>query len=161
MWVDRRPISETTGVIVELDLDPESEPVPERVILTSEDDGELIGYVGEKAGWRPETSEDIEWALGKRAEIEADLAAVRLRKAAVLENFKALERRHGQRLAGWDWRFRPDVIAFARKSLEGGKSKTALFGNGAIRFHLPPWRSPGMNPRRRFVDSARSAEIAR
>lgn len=96
-------------------------------------DGEVIGFSDVAAAWRAEAAGDVEWALGIRAGIEADLAALRLRKAAAVANFEALEKKQSQRLAWWDWRFRSDVVAFARKALEGGKARTLQLENGAIK----------------------------
>lgn len=96
-------------------------------------DGEVIGPA-DAAAWRAEAAGDVDWALGVRAGIEADLAALRLRKEAVLANFDALERKQRARLSWWDWRFGADVVAFARRAVEGGKARSVQFENGRVGF---------------------------
>jgi phage host-nuclease inhibitor protein Gam len=126
---------------MQLDLEPEQATERETAVTSDGfiyeiETGEIVGRIDLKATWRAEKSDDVEWSLELRAKIESDLAAVRLRKAALLKNLSAIERDHERRLAWWEWRFRPDVVAFARKSLEGSKSKTARFAWGAIKFRM-------------------------
>lgn len=97
-------------------------------------DGEVLGNVGVERAWRPQASKDVEYALERRSRIEGRLADIRSRKKAMIRNFDAMEKAELRELGWWDWRFRADLIAFARRVLEGGKRKTAQFEFGAIRF---------------------------
>lgn len=102
--------------------------------------GEVLEYVG-----RPEfhVTDDsaAEWVLERRGEIEADLAAIRARREAILANLDRLEREQAARLKAWDWRFAGELEQFARGRLEGGRKRTwqCPFGSVAIRKTPARW----------------------
>jgi hypothetical protein len=98
------------------------------------DDGEIIGHVSTPETFRIDTTEKADWALDKRSEIEADLLAIRARKRALLENLTRLERTIEARLTWWDFRFRAEVIAFAREAIRSIKGKTLRLTYGSIAF---------------------------
>lgn len=95
--------------------------------------GEVLGHVDTDPAFRIESREHAEWALGRKADIESRLLAIRARKTALLANLVAQEKGQERRLAWWDFRFRSDLVALARQSL-GGKKKSVQFDHGAVSF---------------------------
>lgn len=100
--------------------------------------GEVLGHSEVAEAFHIETAEQVDWALERRARIEAELLAVRARKRALLENLAAIERDAERRLAWWEFRFRPEVVAFARSAIEGTRSRTARFAYGSVAFRTSP-----------------------
>lgn len=96
--------------------------------------GEVLEYVG-RPEFHIDSDDKAEWVLERRGEIEADLAAVRARREAILANLDALERKHAGRLRALVYRFESELEAFTRSKLAGGKAKTwrCPYGTVAIR----------------------------
>ena len=75
---------------------------------------------------------DAEDALEKRTRIEARILALKVRLQAYTDNLNAQIRREESQLAWWDWRFKLQLIEFAKSIL--GKKRTALFNFGSVAF---------------------------
>lgn len=101
--------------------------------------GEVLEFVG-RPEWRIDSDDKAEWVLERRGEIEADLAAVRARREAILANLDALERKHAGRLRALDFRFEGELEAFARSKLAGGKAKTWRCPYGTVAIRKVPGR---------------------
>ncbi len=117
--------------IVAGDIDPEGHIIDGVTgeVLNPDDPGERFTI---------DSAEKAEWALELRSRIEADILALEARKVALLTQLKALEDQQRRRLNWWDWRFRGQLVAFARSLLAGGKSKTARFAWGSVAFRTTP-----------------------
>lgn len=115
--------------------------------------GEFLALEGEgdlaydtEAGWiwRPKPAfafvvDDLnkaDWVLAKLATAEAELASVRLRRAALLENLERQERRHQQRINSLHARFGEQIRAVAEQELakRGSKTKTIRLDHGSLSF---------------------------
>ena len=84
-----------------------------------------------------DTRADAENALERRAILESQIAALKLRLAALTEGITAQIRQKERRLAWWDYRWSFNLINFARRQLSG-KSKTAQFDHGKVSFKDVP-----------------------
>lgn len=80
-----------------------------------------------------------DWALARRAEVEARLLALEARKRALVDNLDRQIRAERRRLAWWDFRFWPGVVGVARSLLKG-RSRTAAFDHGKVSFRACPAR---------------------
>jgi hypothetical protein len=78
-----------------------------------------------------------EWALGRRAEIEAEAVALQARRDAFLKGIDAQLSALRRKLSWWDFRYESGVIGFARTMLKG-KSRTAQLDNGKVSFRTVP-----------------------
>lgn len=96
------------------------------------DSGEVLGLPDLADGYAVDCVQAADAALEIRSRLEARLASLRLRKAALIANIEGLEAEQRRRLAWWDWRFAAGLIAFARSRL--GKGRSAKFFHGAVTF---------------------------
>lgn len=111
--------------------------VPEGSYVTQ--DGWVVGEGGEildrddvYEGFRIDSHSKAEWALELLTKIEAELVAIQSREEALLSNFRALRRAQERRLKWWEWRFRPDLIEWARRELRSERSRTLQLDWGRI-----------------------------
>ena len=100
--------------------------------LYDADTGEVLGRPDVLAGFAVDCAQAADAALEIRACIEARLAALRMRKAALVANIESMEAEQRRRLAWWDWRFGAGLVEFARSLL--GRGKTAKFVHGSVSF---------------------------
>lgn len=96
--------------------------------------GEILGHADVLDRFEVNSADAADWVLGMRSAIEADIVATDLRLRAVTEQLKAIRREHERKLAWWEWRFRPSLVAFARSVLAGRKERTARFTWGSVSF---------------------------
>lgn len=96
--------------------------------------GEILGRADVLDRFEVNSADAADWVLRIRSEIEADILAVDARLRAVTEQLKAIRREHERKLAWWEWRFRPGLVAFARSLLEGKKERSARFTWGSVSF---------------------------
>lgn len=73
-----------------------------------------------------------EWVLERLSEIDATLAALEARKAAVVRQMEAIIKEARRRRDWWHVRFAGSLIDFARSTL--GKTQTRRFTHGTISF---------------------------
>lgn len=107
------------------------------------DTGEIIDIetpAGPDQPFIPQTETEVEWVLGKMATAEALLVSIRtrpevLQAKAILENAARMEKEAARKLDWLHARFDPDLGQFARKQLEGKKTKTwkSVLGSIALR----------------------------
>ncbi|MEK9735789.1 MAG: hypothetical protein VW239_00535 [Candidatus Nanopelagicales bacterium] len=96
------------------------------------DSGEVLGIPDLPDEFAVDCVQAADAALEIRARLEARLAALRMRKAALIANIESLEADQRRRLAWWDWRFGHGLVEFARSML--GRGKTAKFVHGSVSF---------------------------
>lgn len=94
---------------------------------------EVVGHESFPDGFAVRTREHADDLLEFRSAIEGRVAALQLRKAAMIEAMDARIRHEMRRLAWWEWRFRTPLLDFARTQLTG-KSKTLNLSWGRISF---------------------------
>jgi hypothetical protein len=97
------------------------------------DSGEVLGRIDADERFEVDSVERAERVLEIRSKIEGELVALDVREAALLRQLRALRAAKLRRLAWWDYRFAPSLIAFAR-SLLAGKGRTAQFAWGRVSF---------------------------
>jgi hypothetical protein len=95
--------------------------------------GEVLGLIDADERFEVDSVERAEWVLEIRSKIEGELVALDVREAALLRQLRTLRAARLRRLAWWDYRFAPSLIAFAR-SLLAGKERTAQFAWGRVSF---------------------------
>lgn len=97
--------------------------------------GEVLGRENLDGRFAIDSEESANWALKLRVEIETKILALDAQLRVLSQQIDALRNAQVRRLAWWDWRFRSELIQYARKRLEGRKERTAKFiwGNVAFR----------------------------
>jgi hypothetical protein len=95
--------------------------------------GEVLGRIDADERFEVDSDERAEWVLSLRSQLEGELVALDVREAALLRQLRTLRAAKLRRLAWWDYRFAPSLIAFAR-SLLAGKERTAQFAWGRVSF---------------------------
>lgn len=95
--------------------------------------GEVVGRIDADERFEVDSIERAEWTLCLRSQLEAELVALDIREAALLRQLRTLRAAKLRRLAWWDYRFAPSLIAFAR-GLLAGKGRTAQFAWGRVSF---------------------------
>jgi phage host-nuclease inhibitor protein Gam len=119
--------------------EPEGRDISRRTDVDSDgwvfdlDSGEVLGRIDADDRFEIDSIERAEWALRLRSELEGELVALDVREAALLRQLRTLRAAKLRRLAWWDYRFAPSLIAFAR-SLLSGKGRTAQFAWGRVSF---------------------------
>lgn len=125
-------------------------------------DGWVVGEGGEildrddvYEGFRIDSRSKAEWALELLTKIEAELIAIQLREEALHANFRALRKAQERRLKWWEWRFRPDLIEWARRELASERSRTLQLDWGRIRVraHKESHEISDPNAAVRFVEA--------
>ena len=96
------------------------------------DTGEVLGIPDLPEDFALDCNQAADAALEIRARIEARLAALRMRKKALIENIERLEADQRRRLSWWEWQFSHGLVEFARTML--GRGKTAKFFHGSVSF---------------------------
>ena len=114
--------------------------IVENGYLIDPETGEILGLAGVAPEFRVESESEAEWVLGKMLDAAADLASVQhspevLRAKAVLEQAAKIEKEKRNRLEWLQRRFNPELGEFARKQLEGKKTKTwkSILGSISLR----------------------------
>lgn len=102
--------------------------------------GEVLGVVGAEERFTPDTLDKAEWVLEKMQKADAEKTALLLRRDAITANIDAEIRKMQNKRDYLDARFGPDLSEFAKRSLEGGKSKTLTTPYGKMSFRLVPSR---------------------
>lgn len=104
------------------------------------DTGEVLGYAEEPPEFTVHDEDSANWVLGKMLDAESQLAAIEtsaevIRARAVLENAAKLRKEQERKLSWWHKRFDNELGEFARKRLEGQKTKTlkTLLGSISLR----------------------------
>lgn len=107
------------------------------------DTGEVLDIetpAGPDQPFIPQTEQEVEWVLGKMSTAEALLLSIQtrpevLQAKAVLANAAKMEKEAARKLDWLHARFDPDLGEFARKQLEGKKTKTwkSVLGSIALR----------------------------
>jgi hypothetical protein len=97
------------------------------------DSGEVLGRIEADERFEVDSDERAEWVLSIRSQLEAELVALDVREAALLRQLRTLRAARLRRLAWWDYRLAPSLIAYAR-SLLAGKERTAQFAWGRVSF---------------------------
>lgn len=118
------------------------------------DTGEIIDIetpAGPDQPFIPTTEQEVEWVLGKMATAEALLVSIQtrpevLQAKAVLANAAKMEKEAARKLDWLHARFDPDLGEFARKQLEGKKTKTWKSVLGSIALRIQKGRVKVENP---------------
>jgi hypothetical protein len=76
------------------------------------DSGEVLGRIDADERFEVDSVERAERVLEIRSKIEGELVALDVREAALLRQLRALRAAKLRRLAWWDYRFAPSLIAF-------------------------------------------------
>lgn len=105
------------------------------------DTGEVLGHEQIPVVFEVRSSEDADWVLELRSEIEARLIALDIRQKALVDQIQTLKREQMRRLSWWEYRFGPSLVAFARTLLAGSKKRTAQFTWGKVAFRRSPGRT--------------------
>jgi hypothetical protein len=105
--------------------------------VADDETGEILGHIAATERFAVDTVETAEWVLKLRSEIDAEIAAIDLRREALVKHLGDLRSRALRRLSFWDYRFAPSLIAFARSQLSGN-SRTARFSWGSVGFRRAP-----------------------
>jgi phage host-nuclease inhibitor protein Gam len=119
--------------------------------------GEIIGLANPEGRPNPFVIDDAskaDWALEKMAREDAAVLAVEARRAALNANLDAEAKVHKARRKYLSWRFDGELTSFARKILEGGKSKTCRFTFGRVAFRAGSTSNA-------ITDMARAVTIAK
>jgi len=99
--------------------------------------GEVIGHVKEREvvedRFKIESTEAAEWVLQLRSEAEGKVLGLVARKAALIEQMDKVIAKSMRRISYWDFRFRDELIAWARTQLKG-KEKTLQLAWASISF---------------------------
>jgi len=101
------------------------------------DTGEIVGHSGASELFDVQDHESADWVLELRSQLEGEITGLAARKRALVAQLDAQINAATRRLAWWDWRFSPSLIAFARSQLKG-KSKTVQFNWGKVAFRSTP-----------------------
>lgn len=108
--------------------------------LVDGETGEVLGIVTPKAEFTVQTAEDADWVLAKILQAEAALASIDSRPEiacarAILANAERLKKDESRRLDWLHRRFDAELGDFARRQLDGKKTKTfkTLFGAISLR----------------------------
>jgi hypothetical protein len=109
------------------------------------DTGEILGHVDATDRFKIESQESADWTLEKRAEIESNIVAIRVRRRAVNEHLKSLEDALIRRLSWWEFRFGSELIAYARTLLKG-KSRSVQFAYGKVAWRVTKGRNEILSP---------------
>lgn len=96
--------------------------------------GEVLGRLDVAELFQINSDDAAEWALELRSRLEGDLVGIDARLRALTAMLEALRAEKMRRLAWWDWRFAPDLVAYSRTKLKGTRSKTAKFAWGQVSF---------------------------
>jgi hypothetical protein len=104
-------------------------PVEIDGFLYDSETGELLGAALPQPAFVVDSEEAASWVLGKILDAEAAVAAIDstpdvIRARAVLENAERIRKERAARLDWLKRRFEPELGAFARKQLDGKKTKT-------------------------------------
>jgi hypothetical protein len=119
--------------------EPEGRDISRRTDVDSDgwvfdlDSGEVLGRIDADDRFEIDSIERAEWALRLRSELEGELVALDVREVALLRQLRTLRAAKLRRLAWWDYRFAPSLIAFAR-SILAGKERTTQFAWGRVSF---------------------------
>lgn len=131
----------SSGTLSVADLEAIVAPVTEPETIVDEDGYIINVHTGEVLGRRDvaerfEISDEAsaEWAMELRSKLEGDVAGLDARIKALNEQLQTLRRRKVARLAWWDFRFRSQLIGWARTALEGKKERTMQLTWGKVAF---------------------------
>ena len=108
-------------------------------------DGEVLGRVGLDEHFTIDTEAKADWALELRSEIEGELAGIDARIKAVTEQLSRLRKQKLARLSFWDFKFRSQIIGFARTWLENRKERTMQLTWGKVAFRKTAGRTEIMD----------------
>ena len=86
----------------------------------------------------PQTIDDVEWVLQLMQAEESEIAGLNARKTAILEMLNAEIERHEKKLNAVVKRFAADLEQFAKKELEGQKSRSWKSPFGTLAFRKTP-----------------------
>ena len=125
--------TELATIATDIHVAPETAIDPDGFIYRV-DDGEIVGHRDASEAFAIDSTERADWALELRSKVEGDLVAIRARRAALIQQFDALEQTQTRLLDWWRWRFAAELEAYARTSLEGRKERTARFTWGSVAF---------------------------
>lgn len=127
------------------DLNPEVVEVKEAFwhegFLIDSTTGEILEVSTEGSPDKPFTVSDrssAEWVLDKMSETEAWMAAINLRREAMLANMEIQTNAAKRRLDFLKFKFTSELEEFARKELEGKREKTLTLDNGKLSFRTQP-----------------------
>lgn len=98
-----------------------------------DDAGEIHGHTNCADEFHVVDQSSAEWVLAKMMDADAAISAVNAKEKVILENLR-LERLHQQQRRQWfEFRFGPELKAYARANLRG-KSKTWTCPYGKVAF---------------------------
>ena len=98
--------------------------------------GEAVGAVDAATdAFTVDSMGALEWVLERMTEADTETLALMTRKEAYVKNMDKMIARSNARRRFLEWRFGPEIKAFAKAQLEGGKAKTLFtpFGDVAFR----------------------------
>lgn len=114
--------------------------------------GEILSAEPEAPKFAVTDEKSAEWVLQRIQEEEAAVAALTAQENAILENVRAMKRRHQSKADGLRYRFAGELEAFARENLNGGKTWTCPYGSVQFR---------KVASRLKVADDSRALEWAR
>src|SRR5476649_1213596 len=88
-----------------------------------DEEGEIHGHTEIVGGFHITDQASAEWLQKKIMDADATLLAIEAKQRAILANLEAERRRQIQRKKFLEWRYGPELIAYARANLLG-TSKT-------------------------------------
>lgn len=122
-------------------MSTEATPEPSQRITEVDADGWVIdSETGEVVGREDvlpavvvENDREANVLLELRCRTEANIAAIDYRLDVLRDNLRRQRKQQENRLAFWDWRYGPAVIAYAKKMLARGKARTLTFDWGRVK----------------------------
>lgn len=103
-------------------------------------DGEVLEFMSEPR-FAIDSESAAEWVLEKRQDEEARIVALKAKREAILANLDREIRHHEGRVKALDYRFGPELEAFARTRLSGKRRTwTCPYGSVAFRKQAAKWR---------------------
>lgn len=111
--------------------------------IIDEETGEILEDTGREilatpALFVPDTEGGVEWVLQLIQSEEAHIAGLTARRSAILENINSEIERHEKKREWVEKRFAADLEQFAKKQLDGGKSRTWRSPFGSLSFRKTP-----------------------
>jgi hypothetical protein len=126
-----------TGEVVGI-IDPATR---EPIFFTEESEG-----VTEAKPFSIQSIEAADWVMSLKMREEAKMLAIAAQRVALMANLDGLTVEPRNRLKGLAYRFDRELEVFARKELDGSKSKTMKLPHGSIAFRKTPGSAEILDP---------------
>ena len=96
--------------------------------------GEITACAEQLSEFTVDSIESAEWVLQKMQEVESNILALETRKSAIIANMEAQIRQQQARANYLDFRFGPELRAFAERELAGKKARSITTPYGKFGF---------------------------